>query len=1020
MTAARCASCACLVFLLACGSRKSASGDAGADAPGVGGSGTGTAGGAGNLGGAGAGAGGTLGSGGAAGSAGTGGSGTGGSLAEVQLVNPTEIQMLSGHGNDDAVPWDFYCSSTLANNRNCTSAPGSGNWSTIPVPSNWELQGFGTYYYGTDATFTRGPAETGFYRRNFDLPAGWNGKRISIVFEGSMTDTDVKINGMSAGPTHQGAFYRFRYDVTGLLHATGANLLEVTVADESSNVSVSNAERSADYWVFGGIFRPVYLEATPPQSIEQVGVDARADGTLSVSVALHGLTAAGQVTARVLDAQAQPVGATLSVPVAAGQVSATLTGAVPGARTWSAETPDLYRLVVSLEQGAQPVHQVAETIGFRTIEVRAGNGVYVNGKKVLLRGVNRHSFWPSSGRALNQSLSRDDVALIKSMNGNAVRSSHYPPDKHFLDAADRQGLYVLDELAGWQHLYDTAAGTPLVREMVAFDANHPSIIFWDNGNEGGWNTALDPLFGQLDPQRRAVLHPQQLLSGIQATHYPAYAALQTGLAGANIFMPTEFLHGLYDGGGGAALDDYWNLMRAAPRAAGGFLWALIDEGVVRTDQTARPIDTRGNQAPDGVTGPYREKEGSFYTVREIWSPVQVRLGALPDSFTVENRHDFTDASAVLFRWQLVDFAFTDPAAGHSVVAQGTARTGSIAPGASGALSLAGVPTTWAQHQALLLSAEDASGQTIGQWSWMIASASGLRAKLVATTGAATATCPPVGGGGTLTSTAAGVSYTFNSATGLLAGVARGASTLALQNGPTMTSGSGSARATANGALQSFTVAAQGRDCVLTATYAGALSQVVWQVMSSGWLRLSYRYALTGAHDLFGVSFDYPEARVRSAQWLGKGPYRVWKNRMKGTTHDVWTRDYNDSVTGGGNVTGGYPEWKGYFAGVDWARLTTTEGVVHFVFDSDDTFLRLFSARDGTAPMTTQMVFPPSIGAGGAAGISFLQAIPAIGTKFDAAAALGPQSQPTPAPAAPIERTVYIYYGDLASIPPAPP
>src|SRR6185436_1727109 len=111
---------------------------------------------------------------------------------------------------------------------------------------------------------------------------------------------------------------------------------------------------------------------------------------------------------------------------------------------------------------------------------------------------------------------------------------------------------------------------------------------------------------------------------------------------------------------------------------------------------------------------------------------------------------------------------------------------------------------------------------------------------------------------------------------------------------------------------------------------------------------SYRYALTGAHDLYGVSFDYPEARVRSAQWLGKGPFRVWKNRMKGTTHDVWTRDYNDTVTGGGAVAGGYPEWKGYFAGVDWARLTTSEGVVHFVFDSDDTFLRLYSARDGAA------------------------------------------------------------------------
>jgi hypothetical protein len=456
-------------------------------------------------------------------------------------------------------------------------------------------------------------------------------------------------------------------------------------------------------------------------------------------------------------------------------------------------------------------------------------------------------------------------------------------------------------------------------------------------------------------------------------------------------------------------------MRAAPRAAGGFLWSLIDEGVVRTDDPQRRIDTKGNQAPDGVTGPYREKEGSYYTIRDVWSPVQVTLDSLPAAFTVENRYDFTDAADLTFHWQLVDFAFGSPTAGHAVVAQGTARTGSIPPGASGALALAGVPADWAQHQALLLDAADAGGQTVGQWSWKIATTSATRAKVVATAaapGATAATCPAVAGG-TVTSTAGGIAYTFDATTGLLAGVARGDATFALQNGPTFTSGSGATRVAANGALQSFTSAAQGQDCVLTATYAGSLSQVVWQVMSSGWLRLSYRYAATGAFDFIGVSFDYPEARVRSAQWLGQGPYRVWKNRMRGTTQDVWTRDYNDPVPG---VAWTYPEFKGYFAGVDWARLFTSEGVIHFVFDADGEFLRLYSARDGSAPQTTQMVFPPAIGAGGAAGISFLQAIPAIGTKFDAAASLGPQSQPTQLDGSPVDRTVYLYFGDLASVP----
>ena len=958
--------------------------------------------------------GGSAGAGGGAAGLGGGGGAGGAPLTPVVLSHPTEVQFLSGRGSDDTVAWDFYCASALPSNRNCANTPGSGTWSTIPVPSNWELQGFGSYYYGTDNTFTRGPVETGFYRYSFGVPAAWAGKRVVIVFEGSMTDTDVKINGTSAGPTHQGAFYRFQYDVSALLRYDSPNLLEVTVADESANASINGAERSADYWVFGGIFRPVYLTAFPSASIDHVGADARADGTLSLNVALENAPA-GQVVATVLDGQAQPVGAALSAAVTAGQANVSLTGVIPGVRTWSAETPDLYRVVVSLEQDGQPIHQVVETIGFRTVEVRAGDGVYVNGKKVMLRGLNRHSFWPSTGRALNASLSHDDVLLLKGMNANAVRSSHYPPDRHFLDATDALGLYVLDELAGWQHAYDTAGGTPLLQQMIAFDANHPSIIFWDNGNEGGWNTALDASFGALDPQHRSVLHPQQLFSGIQATHYPNYVAVQGALAGPNIFMPTEFLHGLYDGGGGAGLDDFWTLMRAGPRAAGGFLWSLLDEGVVRTDTPQTSIDTKGNQAPDGVTGPYREKEGSYATIREIWSPVQITPDALPARFTVENRYDFTDAATVLFRWQLADFDFSRPTAGHTVAAEGTAHTGAIAPGATGTLSLDGVPADWAQHGALLLAAEDSAGQTIGQWSWMITTPQALRQKLVVPAGPAAATCgAPTGG--TVTASAAGVSYTFNATTGLLAGVSRGASSFALQNGPTLTTGSGATRTAANGTLQSFIATAQGNDCVLTATFSGAgLSQVVWQVMSSGWLRLSYRYSLTGSYDFFGVSFDLPETRVQSAQWLGRGPYRVWKNRMKGTTHDVWTRDFNDAVTGG---TWTYPEFKGYFAGVNWARLFTSDGVIHFVFDASDTFLRLYSARDGAAPQTTQMVFPPPITPGGPAGISFLQGIPAIGTKFDAAPALGPQSQPSQLAGETFDESVYMFFGDLA--PPAPP
>ena len=183
----------------------------------------------------------------------------------------TEIRYLSGTGKDHTVQWDFFC----------THGRNSSEWRKIGVPSCWELQGFGSYLYGKTNMSAN---EKGLYKFNFSVPASWQKKQIFIVFEGSMTDTEVKINGLPAGPVHQGSFYRFKYDISRLLKFDENNLLEVTVSKESANESVNRAERLSDYWVFGGIFRPVYLEAFPVQHIDRVAIDAKADGTFYMDV----------------------------------------------------------------------------------------------------------------------------------------------------------------------------------------------------------------------------------------------------------------------------------------------------------------------------------------------------------------------------------------------------------------------------------------------------------------------------------------------------------------------------------------------------------------------------------------------------------------------------------------------------------------------------------------------------------------------------------------------------------------
>jgi Glycosyl hydrolases family 2, TIM barrel domain/Glycosyl hydrolases family 2, sugar binding domain/Glycosyl hydrolases family 2 len=898
-------------------------------------------------------------------------------VAAASWATATRTMMLTGTDSAHTLDWDFQV----------TSGRNSATWSTIPTPSNWECQGFGTYNYGWNLV----PGEKGLYRRTFTPPATWAGRHVFLVFEGSMTDTDVLVNGRSAGPTHRGGFYRFRYDVTSLVDVGAPNLLEVTVSKESSDDSVNNAERRGDYWNFGGIYRPVYLQAVPLSHIDRIAVDARASGALAVSAVLAGVTSAGTLTVQVKDLQGQDVAAPSSIAVAAGQSTATVAATIAHPRLWTAETPNLYQVEARLNIDGREVHRVGERFGFRTIEVRDGDGVYVNGHKVILKGTCRHSFWPTTGRATSVKNSRDDILLMKGMNNNAVRMSHYPPDVHFLDLCDELGLYVLDELAGWQKKYSTAAGTPLVAEMVTRDLNHPSILFWDNGNEGGFNFDLDDDFDLYDPQKRPVLHPWALFSGIDTDHYETYASTQNKLTSGNIFMPTEFLHGLYDGGAGAGLNDYWKLMgdKALP-TAGGFLWAFVDEGVVRDDEGGA-IDTAGNLAPDGILGPFRQKEGSYFTIKDIWCPIQltdrVRLrSTFPAGFDgtiqITNRYDFTNVKRCTFRWELVTFA--QPAAAgdratqrtdHTVALSGSVPGPDLAPGASGPLRL-GLPPWWRTSDALRVTAVDPTGHELQTWVLEIKKAADHARSVVQLAPGGRGPVTTVSeDAGSLTLSAAGTSVRISTSTGRLVGVTRDGSAVSLANGPALASGTGT--------LSGFTHGTDGRGHLVRSTYTGDLSSVTWRLDPSGWLRLQYAYSLTGPHDFVGVNFDYPETNVLGLTWLGNGPYRVWKNRMRGVETGVWTKDYNDTATGADLWK--YPEFKGYHASTYWAALRTTEGTITLVTEQEDLFLRLFTPRVGPGAQLATAPFP-------AGGISLLDGIPPIGNKFQAAADLGPQSQ----------------------------
>lgn len=907
-----------------------------------------------------------------------------------QSETETVIQYLSGTGSDNTVDWEFYC----------TDGRNSGKWTTIPVPSCWELQGFGTYQYGMPFYGKADPAgiakEQGKYKYKFKLPKELEGRTVRIVFDGVMTDVTAEINGRRCGYLHQGAFYRFKSDVSDRINfGDKENVLEMTVSKESSNPSVNMAERRADYWNFGGIFRPVFIEALPAFNIDRTAIDAKADGSFYADIFLGtAMSNTAKVTAQLLDKDGKLLSQSIETPVKNGSDKVAVTGKFNNIKTWSPETPDLYYVQFTLSDNGKVKHVVKERIGFRTIEVRPSDGLYVNGQRVMIKGVNRHSFRPETGRTLRKKDNYDDVKLIKEMNMNAVRLSHYPSDPEFLDACDELGLYVMVELAGWHGKYDSNVGAKLVHEMVKRDVNHPSVTWWSNGNEGGHNLEIDKEFAPLDPQKRPILHPQKNFGGFETMHYRSYGESQEYMRKPEIFMPTEFLHGLYDGGHGAGLWDYWEMMRKHPRCAGGFLWVLADEGVMRTDQDGR-IDNVGNYGADGIVGPHHEREGSFYTVKQIWSPVQVMNTSLPDNFdgtfNIENRYDFTNLKDCKFKWVLKSLKTEE-----KILNQGEVNGTDITPHSAGTLKI-NLPQNWRNADALYLTAYGKDNKELWTWDWDWKQSSEYYPFADKSGKLSTQDNDK-----TLQVSAGNTTLTFDKSTGLLSSVQQNGKSIAFEKGPRFIAARRGDRSmdvyynhddnearskeriyddiSGESKLTSFNFKSYTDSIVVTADYFGNMRQAKWTIQSNGNIQLNYAYQYDGTVELMGVMFDYPENQVVSKRWLGEGPYRVWQNRIQGTNFGIWENDYNDPIPGETFI---YPEFKGYFNNWKWLSLKTTEGTINIGNVSGSKYLGVYTPRDGRDALL--YTIPQS-------GIAMLEVIPAVRNKVNSTDLVGPSSQ----------------------------
>ncbi|HEY1021640.1 MAG TPA: glycoside hydrolase family 2 TIM barrel-domain containing protein, partial [Flavisolibacter sp.] len=638
-------------------------------------------------------------------------------------------------------------------------------------------------------------------------------------------------------------------------------------------------------------------------------VNAKADGSFVAAVETVG--SADRVQVQLFTTAGKLFGKSFSSTISpSGKTKVTSTYASPA--LWSSEFPNLYRVVFTLYQNGKPVHTLSKKIGFRTVEVRQRDGIYVNGVKMKLKGVNRHSFHPESGRTTSKKISINDVKLMKDMNMNAVRMSHYPPDGHFLDVCDSLGLFVMDELAGWHGHYDTPTGTKLLKDLITHDVNHPSVIIWANGNEGGHNFELDSLFTTYDIQQRPVVHPWQLFGGIETQHYREYNyGIGNYEAGREIVLPTEFLHGQYDGGHGAGLEDYWEKMWHNPLSAGGFLWDFSDQAVVRKDLNDS-LDTDKHRGADGIVGPYHQKEGSYYAIKEIWSPIYFEkrfiTNGFDGSFPMENRYHFTNIAECRFTYQLKKLH--DSSASNL---KGVIPSPDIKPLQKGVLKFA-LPKGWKEYDVIYVTAYGVDGAEIFTWSFPITRPAEVAGAVIRQQGAHKKAVIREQDSLYLVS-ANGVAIHINKNNGRLQQVHNSNGAIPFGNGPALQD--------AVNNFAGFTHRYENDTLVIASTFdrKKSYNTLQWKIFPSGLVQMQVRYFPSEYFTWFnGVNFSFPEAGIKGVEYMGDGPYRVWKNRLKGTTFGVWKKAYNNTETG---ESWNYPEFKGYHANLFWCRFITT-------------------------------------------------------------------------------------------------
>lgn len=548
----------------------------------------------------------------------------------ANLTEANNSQNTSGYYLSLNGAWKFNWASTLAEApkdfySDETKVEG---WDNIDVPSHWEMKGYGHPMFRNVAMgFPELPPlvpsyynPTGSYFRTFEIPASWDGRQVFLHFEGVKSASQVWVNGREVG-YDEGGFEPSEYDVTAFVKP-GKNTVAVRVLRYSDGSFMENQ----DMWRLSGIFRPVYLFATPKLHMRDyyffTDLDQNYENALfSLELGVANFSQkAENVSVRInlLDEASKPVlpkAVVQKVKVDKGVVQNVFFGQkVMKPKLWSAEKPNLYTLTIELiDSKGKVIEAYAPKVGFRETEIK-GNAIYVNGKPVKFNGVCSHVHHPENGQTMDVETIKKDFALMKQFNINAVRTSHYPPNIEYLQLADEYGIYVIVEAGIECHNHEYLSADPAWKEvfvdrgrqMVLRDRNHPSVVFWSAGNEAGEGENIKALMEEgrkLDPSRPAWMYggnneniPFENIFGPRywtPLQVKKLAEQDPAIDSRPSFMD-EYLAATGNSMGG--LDDYWELIRKYPRLTGGAIWDWVSPSI------KHPLQLLKDQSPNGNHG----------------------------------------------------------------------------------------------------------------------------------------------------------------------------------------------------------------------------------------------------------------------------------------------------------------------------------------------------------------------------------------------------------------------------------